>query len=268
MIDGLMRFRLYIGSFLIFWLSLIVSFMAWAAPIDDARALFVSGDYDTARSLAAQMQTAEGYTLAAESLSAQIMLGEVDKLNKRAIEARALAQKALDIDPSFYEARVQYALADGFVTRTSGNLTAWRKKLPMKTRSAIQDLHQDYPNDARVIALDAAWHLGVIRKTGETSGQKWFGASAEQGRDLYRQAIELAPQDLIIRSNYVMALLALKSEPDMVEIKAHLEDILLMVPKDDMTRKVQMRAQEIYGHLDDRKLCKKRAENFLDGRQG
>ncbi|MEP1231697.1 MAG: hypothetical protein ABJG88_13575 [Litorimonas sp.] len=260
-----MSFWLHITRFVAFCLCVAAPLAIWAAPIDDIQALVDAGQYEQARHLATQMDTAEGYILAAESLSAQIMLGEVDKLNKHSKQARELAQMALHLDPDSYDAKLQYALADGFVTRTSGNLTAWRKNLPMKTYSSIQDLRQDYPNDARVIALEAAWHLGVVRKAGEKSGQKWFGASSLQGRELYNQAIELAPQNIIIRSNYVIGLLALKHEPDMADIKSNIEDVLLMTPNNYMETKVQQRMQEIYTNLNNKALCKKHAEDFLDG---
>ena len=104
-----------------------------------------------------------------------------------------------------------------------------------------------------------------MRKTGEKNGQKWFGASGLEGRKLYEQAIEIAPEDIVIRANYVMALLALKSEPDTALLKANLEDILLMTPVTDVETKIKTQAELIYANLDDRKICKKQAERFLDG---
>jgi len=95
--------------------------------------------------------------------------------------ARELSKKALELDPALYDARLQYTLSDGFVTRTSGDLTAWRKKLPTKTLAKIQEFRAAYPDDAKGLALEGAWHLGVIRKTGEKNGGKWFGASDARG---------------------------------------------------------------------------------------
>jgi len=234
-----MRFRHSAILFIVFLTSLLASFTAFATSLDDIRALIAAGQYEQARTLAAEVKTAEGYVLAAESLSSQIMLGEVSKLNKNAKKAREFAEMALALDPNSYEARLQYALTDGFVTRTTGNLTAWRKKLPMRTYNAIQAFRQDYPNDARAIALEGAWHFGVVRKTGDKNGQKWFGASAGKGHALYKDAIEIDPQNIVIRTNYVMAVLALKSDPDLEVMKRHLEDIMLMTPITDVDMKVK-----------------------------
>jgi len=102
--------------------ALLLATPAWANSVSEARSLITSGDYESARIVAQTLETAEGYALAAESLSAQILLGEVRKLNKHSKQARELSKKALELDPALYDA------PDGFVTRTSGDLTAWRKK--------------------------------------------------------------------------------------------------------------------------------------------
>ena len=261
-----MKLRRYITTFTLTCMAAAMPMLAAASSVDEVRALITAGDYQQARVLAADIETAEGYLLAAESLCAQIMLGEVGKLNKHSKEARNLAKMALELNPNSYEARLQYVLADGFVTRTTGDITAWRKKLPMKTHSAIQSFRADYPQNARAIALDAAWHLGIIRKTGEKNGQKWFGASGVQGAKLYEEAIAIAPQDIVIRTNYVMALLALKTEPDRAALKTELETIMQMAPQSDVEIKIQARAVDVYQNLDDKKLSKRAAERFLDGK--
>jgi len=98
-------------------LSVMLSLPAWANSAQDVRALISSGDYVQARTEAQNLKSAEGYALAAESLASQILLGEVDKLNLRSKEARKLSEKALALNPDLYEAKLQYTLTDGFVTR-------------------------------------------------------------------------------------------------------------------------------------------------------
>jgi len=233
--------------------SLLLAMPAWASSPDEARALIVSGDYVAARQMAESLETAEGYALAAESLSAQILLGEVDKLNRRAKEARELSEKALILDPSFYDAKLQYALADGFVTRTSGNVTAWRKKLPMKTLGIIQSFRAEHPDDARGLALEG----------------KWFGASFEEGKRLYRDAILADPNDILIRANYFMALQVLNKELPVyskTHNRASLEKILALSAETDIEEKTQARMREVLENLDDPKTMRKLAEKFLDGR--
>jgi len=268
MVIGSMTFKKYIAAFFLGLMVFTLSAVASALSTDEVRALIHAGEYEKGRVLAVQMESAEGYSLAAESLSAQIMLGEVDKLNKQSKKAREYAKMALAIDPGLYEARLQYALADGFVTRTSGDLTAWRKRLPTKTYDVIQEFRADYPDDARATALEAAWHFGIIRKTGIKNGHKWFGASLEAGNQIYQDAITRRPSDIIIKANYFMALQALNKKIDIhdpVAARITINDILDLPATMDLDLKVQAQLRGLLAVIDDPKAVRTYAEKFLDG---
>ena len=249
--------------FIIF--ALLFAAPAWAQTAKDARELITLGDYDTARQIAESLGTAEGYALAAESLCAQILLGEAEKLNKTSKKARDLSEKALELDPTLYDAKLQYVLSDGFVTRTSGDLTAWRKKLPSKTLAKIQAFRAAYPDDPKGLALEGAWHLGVIRKVGEKNGGKWFGASLAEGQRLYALARAGAPEDVLIETNYAMSLLVLDVETYGPLVKPLLEEVTNLPANDDLYRKVEAKVAMVLAAYGDNKQVKKLAERFLDG---
>lgn len=238
---------------------------AWANSAEEVRALMTAGDYENAYNIASELNTAEGIALAAESISAQILLGEVKRLNKQSKQARELAQKALSLDPENYNAKLQYTLADGFVTRTSGDITAWRKKLPTKTLAVIGDFRRSYPDDPRGLALEGAWHLGVIRKAGEKNGQKWFGASLDEGLKFYDMARTKTPNDILIETNYAMSLLVLNPEHYGPFARPILENISQLQASTDLDRKVQARAAQVLTHYENPKRVKKLAADFLDG---
>lgn len=243
----------------------IFSSSAWANSAD-IRELINSGEYIEAQVLGVNLQTAEGYALAAESLAAQILLGEVDKLNRRSKDARALSEKALALNPDLYAAKLQYALTDGFVTRTSGDITAWRKKLPSKTFEKIQRFRTDYPEDPKGLALEGAWHLGVVRKAGLKNGEKWFGASLSEGQRLYTLARQKEPGDILIETNFAMSLLVLDAAHYSSFMKPVLEAVSEARPVNDLERKIQIRANEVLRNYNDSKRVKKLAAKFLDGK--
>ena len=247
-------------------LSFMICMPAWANSAQNIRALIDAGDYSQAQAEAENLNSAQGYALAAESLSTQILLGEVDKLNRRSKEARSLSEKALALNPDLYDAKLQYALTDGFVTRTSGNITAWRKKLPMKTYEKIQSFRSDYPDDPLGLALEGAWHMGVVRKAGENNGGKWFGASLTEGLRLYELARKTNPSDILVTTNYAMSLLVLNPEEYGARVKPALESVRLMSPRTDLERKIQKRADEVIVIYDDHKKVEKLAAKFLDGK--
>lgn len=246
-------------------LSVMLCVPAWANSAEDVRALISSGDYVQARTEAQNLNSAQGYALAAESLASQILLGEVDKLNLRSKEARELSEKALALNPDLYEAKLQYTLTDGFVTRTSGDFTAWRKKLPMKTYNKIQSFRTDYPDDPRGMALEAAWHMGIVRKAGKNS-EKWFGASLTEGQRLYEFAIKANPNDILVVTNYAMSLLVLNAKDHADSARPILESVTQLIPSTHLDRKIQMRAKEVLESYEDHKQVEKLAAKFLDGK--
>jgi len=246
--------------------ALLFASPAWANSAKDARELITLGDYETARAIAETLETAEGYALAAESLNTQIFLGEVDKLNKHSKKALALSEKALALDPNLYNAKLQYTLSDGFVTRTTGDITAWRKKLPEKTLAIIQGFRRAYPNNARGTALEGAWHLTLVRRIGEKNSGKWFGATLADGQRLYAEARVQAPNDVLIETNYAMSLLALDAQIYGPQIKPVLGAIAAMPANDDLYRKVQVKSATVLAAFGDDKKVEKMAERFLEGK--
>jgi len=236
---------------------------AFATP--SIRALIDQGEYAQAQSEATALQTADGYALAAESLNALVLLGQAEDLNDMAKDALELAKKALALDPAHANARMQEALADGFVTRTTGTFKAWRKKLPAKTLAKVTALYDDYPNEPRAKALLGAWHLGVVCQAGEKNGNKMFGASAAEGRRLYDMAQAQSPNDILIATNYAASLFVLDRDLYGEETHAKLVSVAAMTPQNDVERRVQSRAAEMLALMEKPKKAKKFAENFLDG---
>ncbi len=241
-----------------------------ANSIDYARNLFFQGEYEKARqageALGVSQGSAQGYALAAEAMSAQIMLGLLDKPHKQSKRAFALAQKAIALDPEDQDAIMQYTLTYGFVTRTSLPLTAWRKKYPMKSLALIEGLQTDFPEDPRADALLAAWHLGVVRKTGVKNGEKWFGARLDQGIELYESAIRRAPDDIIIHSHFALTRFVIDPENYAKETQELLEKIAAMPAMTAIDRDVQSRMVEILDNFDNPKVAIKKSENFLDSK--
>ncbi len=150
--------------------------------------------------------------LSAEIMSGQIMLGLTDNENKSAVKARDTALRAVSLAPECPEANIQYALAMGFVARSSGAITAWRKKLPQQSLKAIEQAQAFAPNDVRVIGLRGAWHLEIIRRAGRRRAASMFDASLDEGIKSYNQALSLAPNDILITGNYGFTLLAINQD--------------------------------------------------------
>lgn len=238
-----------------------------ANDIATVQTLIQSGDYTAAHDTAVELKSADALALASESLARQVMLGEVKKLKKTSKKARDLAEAALAIDPTHQNARLQYAITDGFVARLTGDVSAWMKKLPQKSFAKIEKYRADFPEDPRGDALLAAWHLGVIRKAGVSNGAKWFDASLEEGQRLYEGAILASPNDAVISMNYAFALIALGEDvySDWGKVSSLLEQVRTMPVTDDLSQKIEGHASAALTLFEAKEALRDYAEAFLDG---
>jgi len=235
------------------------------APASALRAKLLDGQYDMAISQGENLGTADGLSLAAESISAKVMLGYVEKPRDQAKRARKLATKALELDKTSHNAHVQLALAYGFETQSSSPFRAWRKKLPQKTLSAIIDVRDKFPEDPRGDALLGAWHLGIVRKAGGKRAEKMFKANESDGIAHYEAALAKAPNDIIILSNFSAVLLTIDATRHHDKAVGLLDRIYNSPPNNAVEIDVKSRMEQFRAHLDDPKTLMMLAENLLDG---
>lgn len=239
--------------------------IAFASTLEEARAKLITGEYDAAIDMALALDTPKGLMLAAETLSAKVMLGYVDDANSEAKRARKWAEDALEAMPTSKEAHIQYALAYGFETRTSSPFRAWRKKLPKKTLAAIEDCRTKYPEDPRGDALLGAWHLGIVRKAGAKNGEKWFEASEDLGIKWYESARKAAPNDIVIASNFAVTLLGLDAEKHITRSSEIMAAIANMPTKTAVDEDIKMRVAKLKATTNDMDALNAAVTEMLDG---
>lgn len=228
-----------------------------------AQSLFIQGEYDQALDQARSLETVEGLTLAAEIASSRIMLGlSRDKIDEAKM-ARRFAEAALDIDPDSQAAQLQYVLAYGFETRSSSPMRAWRKGLIKKSRRAIETYQTKFPDDPKGDALMAAWHLGIFRRLDEKRAEDWFGASKSEGMRLYQNAMQTAPEDLVIAGNYAITLLSLDMLTYKKEAFAVIADMAKMEPRNAVERDVKAMIIMLPNYTSD-EILQKRVDELLE----
>ena len=266
--------RLVASLWLIVWAGSLQA-PAFAQNISETQNLIKSGSYAKAVEMGKALNTADSLAFASEALAREIMLGESESPKASAIAARNLAEKALDIEPDHQNARLQFVVTDGFVARYTGDVTAWFKKLPQKSLELIQAYRTDFPDDPRGDALMGAWHLEIIRKAGEESAERWFGARPDYGKAYFEKALHRDPDDAIVNVNYAFALIALveTEKTDKAAIKAQnlrraqmlIETALSSAPSDDLTRKMQAKANVAQSLYDSPSELKSFVDAFFEG---
>lgn len=252
--------------FICFGFLLIVSGFAAAKDdkVEHLRSLFNQGEYKSAIRAGKDLGSAQGLSLASESMSAQVLLGHVSKRRKTATKARKLAQKALKMDPGSHEAVVQYALSRGFETQSSSPMRVWRKGLIKKSKDAIIEVQEKFPEDPRGDALMGAWHLGIVRRAGEERALDWFDATESDGIMYYEKSLLRRPDDIIILANFSTALLAIDSERHRDKAKALAERAYAANPSISLEEDVQTRLRKLKPLFDDPNALKEMAESILD----
>jgi len=186
-------------------LSLSSNAFACCTEIDAAQALR-NGEFELAAKSGAQIGTVTSRLIAAEALSAKVLLGMAEDETNSA--------------------------------KTALQLSA---------------------------ALRGAWHMGIIRETGEKNGAKWFGADAAAGQADYERALALRPNDIIITSNYALSLAELDFDAHGARARNMLVNVLSAPPKDAVEREVQLRMRDVLTLWDDGAAREKRIKRFLDG---
>ncbi len=233
--------------------------------LERAREYLISGDYALAVEMGAKLETAQGYALAAEALTAQIVLGRFEDLHARAIESVRFADQAVRLAPEDENAHLQYALAFGVMTRTSSVFKAWRKQYPDKSLKIIQAFQTRYPDNPKGDALLGAWHLGVIRKAGEKNALNWYNATLTAGIEAYNSALKSAPQDILITSTFAVSLYVLSPEIYENDARNLLEWVETLSPQTAIEREVKSAMDEILEALSAPDKAVELSERFLDG---
>lgn len=254
-------------KFIAFILCLAVCLMphtGFASPLDEARTALHAGEYETAFTQANSLGTPEALLLAAEILNTKIMLGQSKTPKKDSKLAMALTEQVLASHPNSAEGKMLYAFAFGFYARSAGTLTALRKKLPQRTLASIHAARTASPHDARSDALLAGWNFSVVSKAGSKRAQKLFGANEATGHKYFGEALALAPDDILIRGNYIMMLTALGGDRNRARAAALLKGIkqnpLHTAPETTMFSILM----DVKNGFENQKQTRQKAKIFLD----
>lgn len=216
--------------------ALLLSGVAKAQTLGQARAAYAEGRFVKAAELGAALKTSEGYALAAQSLAIHgHFFGEGDEktaLFQRGVE---LAQEAVRLDAAYPEAHVQLAHVTGRHGQALGFLQAVAGGYATRVRESIEEalrLNPDMP--AAHLSL-ATWHAEIVNAAGPMAGFL-YGASARKARQLYHRTLELVPDAKVVYVEYAFGLLLMDEDGNREEARGLLERALGKPSKDAVDR--------------------------------
>lgn len=235
-----------------------------AASLDEARSALSTGHYNQAYTQANALGNDAGLLLAAEILNTKVMLGQSSKPKKDSKLAMALSAQVLSQSPDNAEAKMLYAFAFGFNSRSASVIKAWRKKLPQKIHTAIMDASAANPADPRSNALLGGWHLSVVAKAGASKAQKFYGADEQIGHVLFNKAIADSSGDIFITGNYIMMLTALGGDENQQLAKTLLQNLDAAKAANNPEEYMLALLTDLQKTLGDPEAARKKAKKFLD----
>ncbi len=206
------------------WLALPA--LAFASTSDDALTLYRSGDFARAEQLAVTASDPASRTLAAQSILARLMSGELVERAERerrdlARRAQAHAQSALDMDPDYAAAHLRLAAAYGYEGRYVAPLRAFMMRLPQKGRDHIERAIVLDPENPWGPAMLGAWHFEVVRRAGEGR----LDSSLDAAFTHYRAAVLMEDVEPAIPYHFALALAAKDPVAHREEIDALLAQV-------------------------------------------
>lgn len=180
-------------------------------------AWFVRGDYIEAASAAEAEANPDMLAFAARSLLAEVMTAGGTPDQQLVDRAMRDAEAALRLDGRHEEARLQLAIALSLKGRDMPLLDAWKAGYGQRAQTLANSVLLDDPDNYYAHGLLSVWHVEV-RRRGGSMGAAMMGANLDKGREHYRRAAELAPDDVGVHWSYARALAALDAKGRRAEV--------------------------------------------------
>lgn len=221
---------------------LVLTVPAFAA--DTPLALYESGNYEAA--IAAGEAKGDGESL---TVAARAALGQAKLRDSPCLEcfrkAQALARRAIAADAKIPEAYVYLASAMGHESHIIGTMAARSAGLPDQSKKAIDTALSLAPNDGLALAALGGWNIEVVRLAGRMIASWMFGASFDAGKDAFRRAFAAAPDDLTLRYEYALQLVAYNAKKERSEIASALDAAMKATPRTAYERAIQARVKHM-----------------------
>lgn len=194
-------------------LCALLVFAPWsvnADPLAGGLARYRAGAFIQAADYASQLETAPGSALAARALlveAAHRATGE----RAAALLDKALGYTAdaLERDPRNVEAMLYRVIGLGYLSRKAGNLEAHSAGWGKEAKALWERAELLEPDDAWVHAVKCGWHAEVADEAGSILASFVYGASGKRAIEACQRAVQLAPNDPVVRVEFARSMLRL-----------------------------------------------------------
>ncbi len=217
-----------------------------AVPVESGPlfALYAQGQYEEAMRQGSAAGTAAGFAIAARAAMADAMMRPAPCLEclKR---GEAYARRAIAADKDAPDGHVWLAAALGYEARIVGLVRARLDNDPAQAKENLDAALKVQPDNAYALAALGGWNVEIVRAGGNFLANKLYGASLEQGLNLFDHAVRAQPRNVAVRYQIALSLAGLNSETHRGRIESELEAAIRATPETAYEKFVQGRATEL-----------------------
>ena len=229
-------------------LLLFLPLSARAATTEEIFAAYAKGDYEQAERVGEASHTAPGLAIAARAVLADAVLRDTPCL--ACLErAESLARQAITADPHHAFGQVWLAVALGYQARIIGSVKARMNNSPAQSKAALETAVSDDPKNAFAVSALGGWHIEIVRGGGAFLAGLVYGAKEQQALALFDRAVQLAPGNVAVHYQIALSLAGFNPGKYHARIASELKASLAAVPQTAYEKKIQGRAQELLGTM-------------------
>jgi tetratricopeptide (TPR) repeat protein len=218
---------------------------AQGGRIADARVLYAKGAFLEASQMAATLETAEGFALAARALS--WYAGSRPDTEQDDLYARCeqYARKAIKLDAKYAPGYFELGAAVGQLGSKRGAAWAFANGVATQVKENFQKAISLDPKLVVARVALGRWHAEIV-----SHGVGFlFGGSADEATKQFEESVRLEPKSIMVHSNYARMLLTLDKLKNRDAARTQLEIALGIDPRDVPERLEQDGAKRLLSSL-------------------
>ncbi len=222
-------------------ISLLFVFgVAFAASLEEAKTLFSKGEFAEAAKIAANLETSDGYALAARGLYEYSNLQPQDSRLVILEQAEQYAQKAAKLNPQNADAYFEIGATTGQIAYLRGAAYGFTTGTAVKTRENFEKALSLNPKHISALIALGSWHAEIVaRGVGFL-----YGGKLEKVFSLFDTAVQTAPKLINVRLNYAKSILKLDQKYRQ-EAKAQLEIAVKLEATDYLEKRALENARKL-----------------------
>lgn len=212
---------------------------AFGQRLEQAQELYNEGEFLRASQVARQLESADGFALAARALYEHAMQQAQNRREALMVQCEQFAQKALELNPKNADAYFELGASAGQFALLRGTVWAFLNGIPQQIRTHFEKAIALEPRHTFAMVALARWHAEVV----VGGGGFLYNASADEALRLLSRAVRIEPNNINLRVNFAETLMVLDKN-NRAAAKAQLEIAVTLTPRDFLERKALENARK------------------------